>query len=178
MARVRTLLATAIGAGGWTFAEYWLHRGPMHRVRGRDPLAVEHRRHHVDPAATNPLARGAAVTGMAALGTAATTPLRRRHPALANGLAAGWALGYAAYDRLHWNVHHRPPRRPDDERRLRHLDHHVHPSRNFGVTTGLWDRCFGTHAVPETVRLPRRLAPEWAVADPAALDRLVAAAPT
>lgn len=175
MALVRTLLGTLAGGTSWTLAEYWLHRGPMHRSGGRDPLATEHRRHHRDPAATDPLARAAAVTGMAALAAVATAPLRRRrHRWTADGLALGWALGYAAYDRLHWNVHHRPPRRADDPRRLRHLDHHVHPTRNFGVTTALWDRCFGTHTVPEVVRLPRRLAPAWALEDPAALDHLVA----
>lgn len=174
MALVRTLLATVAGGLVWTLAEYWLHRGPMHRRRGRDPLAVEHRRHHVDPAATNPVARTAAVTGMAALGTALTTPVRRLDATTARGLALGWGLGYAAYDRLHWNVHHRPPRDRDDRRRLRHLDHHVNPSRNFGVTTELWDRCFGTHAEPGLVRVPRRLAPAWAVDDPDALHRLVA----
>ncbi len=171
---LRSLVATAIGGAAWTFAEYWLHRGPMHRSRGRDPLAVEHRRHHVDPAATSPLARTAAVAGMAVLGAVVTSPVRRRDTALGPGLAAGWALGYAAYDRLHWNVHHRPPRRPDDRRRIRHLDHHVHPNRNYGVTTDLWDRCFGTHTEPEVVRLPPRLAPAWALDDPSALDRLVA----
>ena len=169
----RALTGAALGGAAWTLAEYWLHRGPMHRSGGRDPMATEHRRHHVDPAATDPVARTAAVTAMAALGWIATTPIRRRHARLGPGLAAGWALGYGSYDRLHWNVHHRAPRRPDDARRLRHLDHHVRPDRNFGVTTSWWDRCFGTYVEPERVRLPRRLAPSWLDDDPSALQGLV-----
>jgi dihydroceramide fatty acyl 2-hydroxylase len=160
------VLGVGAGLTAWTFAEYWLHRGPMHRARGRDPLAAQHRAHHVDPAATDPLARTAGVLGMAALGAVATRPLAPSGPRVANGAALGWALGYAAYDRLHWNVHHRAPHRTDDARRRRHLDHHVHPGRNFGVTTSVWDRVFGTFVEPDEVRLPRRLAPAWLVEDP------------
>ncbi|MEM8903960.1 MAG: sterol desaturase family protein [Actinomycetota bacterium] len=170
---VEVAVGVTAGVTAWTFAEYWLHRGPMHRPGGRDPLASEHRAHHVDPAATSPSARTAGVIGVAVLGRVVTAPLRRRRRALGEGVALGWGLGYAAYDRLHWNVHHRPPSDAADTRRLRHLDHHVNPRRNFGVTTAVWDRCFGTHVVPEVVRLPRRLTPTWAADDPDALDRLV-----
>lgn len=163
-------MALAVGAvaGGlaWTFAEYWLHRGPMHRPGARDPLGTQHRAHHIDPAATDPLARAGGVVGVAALGWLATQPAGARLGSVADGLAVGWALGYAAYDRLHWNVHHRPPAQPNDPRRRRHLDHHVNPRRNFGVTTSLWDRAFGTFADPAVIRLPERLTPAWMAEDP------------
>lgn len=163
---MRAVLGTGAGLAVWTLAEYWLHRGPMHRPGARDPLGSQHRAHHIDPGATDPRARTAGVLGMALLGAVATRPLVSTDARFADGAALGWAMGYAAYDRLHWNVHHRAPRRPDDARRRRHLDHHVHPRRNFGVTTSLWDRVFGTFVEPDQVRLPRRLAPEWLVDDP------------
>ncbi|MEM9033794.1 MAG: sterol desaturase family protein [Actinomycetota bacterium] len=161
-------LVFGAGAGGlaWTFAEYWLHRGPMHRAGARDPLGSEHRAHHVDPAATSALARTGGVLGLATLGWVVTRPARRHLGSGADGLAIGWAVGYAAYDRLHWNVHHRAPSSADDARRRRHLDHHVNPRRNFGVTTSVWDRAFGTFVEPDVVRLPRRLAPAWLVEEP------------
>lgn len=160
------VLGLGAGLTAWSFAEYWLHRGPMHRPRARDPLGAQHRAHHVDPAATDPVARSAGVLGMAALGAVITRPLSATSRGFADGAAVGWALGYAAYDRLHWNVHHRAPRRADDARRRRHLDHHVHPGRNFGVTTSVWDRVFGTFVEVDEVRIPRRLAPGWLVEDP------------
>jgi hypothetical protein len=33
--------------------------------------------------------------------------------------------------------------------------------RNFGVTTPVWDRLFGTYEDPGVVSVPRRMAPTW-----------------
>ena len=62
------------------------------------------------------------------------------------GMWLGWSLGYLAYDQLHWRAHHRiPTTRYTSRLRQRHeLHHYGHPQRNFGVTSGFWDRVFGT----------------------------------
>ena len=65
----------------------------------------------------------------------------------ATGATAGLSTGYLFYVLVHYAVHHRRPKRGSYLQRaqVRHLRHHHMPeSGNFGVTTGLWDRCFGT----------------------------------
>ena len=37
--------------------------------------------------------------------------------------------------------------------------------RNFGVTSPVWDRLFGTYDKPAVVKVPRRMAPQWMVDD-------------
>ena len=78
-------------------------------------------------------------------------------------LGVGWAAGYAAYEQFHWREHHRPPLGPwERDARRRHFAHHFGAARtNYGVTTALWDRVFGTFRPPVTVRVPARLAMPW-----------------
>jgi sterol desaturase/sphingolipid hydroxylase (fatty acid hydroxylase superfamily) len=41
----------------------------------------------------------------------------------------------------HWNI------QPGDwlyEARVRHMAHHYRDQSNFGITTGIWDKVFGT----------------------------------
>lgn len=42
------VLAFIGGAVGWTFVEYWLHRGWGHRGEAKNPFSVEHLAHHAD----------------------------------------------------------------------------------------------------------------------------------
>ena len=56
-------------------------------------------------------------------------------------LIAGVLAGYVVYSYVHSRLHHGT--RLGNLRKL-HVRHHQHPDRNFGVTTLLWDRVFGT----------------------------------
>ena len=70
---------------------------------------------------------------------------------------------YFAYEVAHRRTHTRAPRnRYARWARRNHLHHHFGaPKRNFGVTTPLWDRVWGTYDEPVVVAVPRRMAPSW-----------------
>ena len=138
------LAGGAAGLGVWSLAEYLLHRWGFHPTgAGRigSLIAREHLIHHREPLRTSPLMRSLAWVG--AVSVAAPAAMVGW---IGVGFAAGWALGYTAYDQLHWRAHHRcAPNRYEAWVRARHDRHHFgHPRRNYGVTTDVWDRVFGT----------------------------------
>jgi hypothetical protein len=113
--------------------------------------------HHADPVATDPRLRalgyGAVISPVAAAAAViGVWPL-----------GAGWAAGYAAYEQFHWREHHRPPLgRWELAARRRHFTHHFgSPRANYGVTSAVWDRVFGTRRPVGTVRVPARMAMPW-----------------
>jgi sterol desaturase/sphingolipid hydroxylase (fatty acid hydroxylase superfamily) len=66
---------------------------------------------------------------------------------LGTAATAGLVTGYLWYVFVHYATHHWRPRRHSYlyRARLRHArHHHLSHSGNFGVTTGVWDRVFGT----------------------------------
>ena len=138
--------AALLGFLLWSPSEYVLHRFAMHAQAGRGPIAGEHRAHHRDPAATKLHMRMLLHLGVYVLVALVGMGLAQLlGPAGATGLALGFAGGFAAYEILHWRSHHREPRwRYTIWLRRHHLDHHRHARRGFGVTSGLWDRAFGT----------------------------------
>lgn len=132
----------ASGLVGWTLIEYLLHRAIFHHA---PILAQIHERHHLRPidligtpawASVSIALISVAIPCWIALGfdfgTAAT---------------AGLAVGYLWYVFVHYTTHHWRPRKGSYlyRARLRHArHHHVSNGGNFGVTTGFWDRVFGT----------------------------------
>ena len=61
--------------------------------------------------------------------------------------SAGFALGYLAYDMMHYSIHHfRRPRTTWLKNLWKsHIDHHYRDStRGYGVSSPIWDRVFGT----------------------------------
>jgi sterol desaturase/sphingolipid hydroxylase (fatty acid hydroxylase superfamily) len=56
---------------------------------------------------------------------------------------AGVLVAYAWYLFVHYSAHHNPAILPASLLK-HHRDHHRFANRNFGVTTKLWDRAFGT----------------------------------
>lgn len=156
--------AVALGAAGWTVLEYGLHRFAMHALRGRGLASVEHLKHHADVTYFSPASKKAA----SAVGTTALVfPLaslavgRRR----ATAFTAGLIGTYYAYEVAHRRTHTHPPRgRYSRWTRRNHMHHHFGaPMRNFGVTTPLWDRAFGSYENPGVVSVPRRMAPAWMI---------------
>jgi sterol desaturase/sphingolipid hydroxylase (fatty acid hydroxylase superfamily) len=137
-----------VGWASWTLAEYALHRWAMHGPVRRQPVAQEHLRHHREPMATDPVLRSLTYLPAAIGGAALGAALRRvTDSAAGQGAAAGFLAGYAAYEQLHWRSHHRPPAVAYERwLRQRHATHHARARRNYGVTTSVWDRAFGTAA--------------------------------
>lgn len=134
-------------AGGyvfWTALEYALHRFILHGP----PSGARrgHARHHRDAEAL--LATPALFVPLVAVGL--WSLLRLLGPAdLVSAFLLGATCGYLFFGLLHHVDHHgqisiRPLRRL----REHHDIHHRQPIVNFGTTTTVWDRLFGTYMDP------------------------------
>lgn len=153
----------AAGVVGWTLAEWALHGLVFHSRRLRNPFAREHARHHAKPSYFVGWPRK--IPLLVILVAALTTGLR---PVLGLAHAAAFACGlglmYVYYETLHRVIHARAPRTGYGRwARLHHVHHHFHaPRRNFGVSTPIWDRVFGTYVPFETpLAVPERHALPW-----------------
>ncbi len=154
--------AVAVGAISWTAAEYGLHRFAMHEMRGRGLPSVEHLKHHADVSYFSPASKKvASAAGTTAVAYPVAQAVAGRRWAMA--FTAGMIMTYFGYEVAHRRTHTHPPRgRYGRWARRSHLHHHFGaPMRNFGVTTPVWDRVFGTYDEPGVVTVPRRMAPEW-----------------
>lgn len=136
----------------WSLVEYAIHRWILHGWPA--PARDSHARHHANPAAL--ISTPVFVMAAGAFGLWMLLRL-----VLPSGFAAfavfGMYAGYDYFSALHHLQHHRQPglSRVTSLRRLERL-HHVHhgrPTVNFGVTTTLWDRVFGTYQ-PMDARRP------------------------
>jgi sterol desaturase/sphingolipid hydroxylase (fatty acid hydroxylase superfamily) len=119
------------GVVAWTFSEYIFHRFVLH-----DLISVGHRLHHAQP--EKPV--------LAILwqiwGSFALVYL------IANGaFLAGSLVTYAWYLFVHHSAHHSPRYVPDPLLK-HHISHHKFATRNYGVSTTVWDHVFGTTLVP------------------------------
>jgi hypothetical protein len=158
----RSAVDALVGAASWSALEYGLHRFAMHEPAGRGLPSVEHLKHHADVTYFSPTSKKIA---SAATTTAVVYPIavlvagRRRATAFTFGLIAM----YFAYEVAHRRTHTHPPRsRYGRWARRNHLHHHFGaPKRNFGVTSPVWDRVWGTYDEPGVVTVPRRMAPVW-----------------
>jgi len=163
-----TLLPGVIlGLAAWTLFEYAFHRWLLHHTRYR--LLRElfwkrlHAEHHgysrmrdlehraVHPLITFPVV-GVLVGGVGLATASAWGP----------AILAGWLLGYAMYEALHWLFHSGEPfsglGRVSVVRRLweAHTAHHLQEiTANYGFITMFWDRRFGTYRPLAPARLER-----------------------
>lgn len=133
----------------WTLTEYWLHRVVFHYepeagVGARFHWMI-HGVHHDHPNDPKRLV----------MPPSASVPLAALFIALfwlmlgwsyAMAFAAGFLIGYLAYDMIHFHVHHHRPRTPVG-RKLRelHMRHHFqNDDQGYGVSAPYWDHVFGT----------------------------------
>ncbi len=156
------VVAALAGAASWTATEYLLHRFAMHEMRGRGLASVEHLKHHADVTYFSPTSKkiaSAATTSAVAYPVTVAVGGRRWARAFTVGLIGM----YFGYEVAHRRTHTHPPRnRYGRWTRRNHMHHHFHaPTRNFGVTTPVWDRLCGTSDEPDVVTVPRRMAPAW-----------------
>lgn len=154
----------ALGALGWSLAEYALHRWVFHAPRARTRLAVEHRKHHriegyFTPAGKKAGAAAVVVGGLVGSGLVFGAP--------GVAFAVGFTGAYLAYEVLHRRLHVAPPvlgHKVGSWLRRHHLHHHFrNPASNHGVTSPLWDLVFGTFEAAPTVAIPRTRAPAWLI---------------
>lgn len=164
--------AFAVGAAGWTLAEYVLHRFVGHsktngkKSSGRGSLlsgdfGPEHLTHHADTTYFAPTRRKlkAAAMLVPALGAGASLVVGPRRGV---SFALGFASCYAGYELVHRRIHTHAPRGPYGRwTRKHHLSHHFNAKINHGVTTPIWDLAFGTYQAPGRVRVPRRIIQDW-----------------
>ena len=158
------MVAALAGAVSWTATEYGLHRVVMHQMRGRGLPSVEHLRHHADVTYFSPASKKiASAAGTTAVAYPVTVALAGRRWATA--FTAGLITAYFGYEVAHRRTHTHPPgNRYGRWARRSHMHHHFGaPMRNFGVTSPVWDRLFGTYDDPGVVTVPGRMAPAWLV---------------
>ncbi len=161
---VRLLAAGALGAASWTGTEYLLHRFAMHEMRGKGLASREHLQHHADVTYFSPTWKkllSAAATSTVVFPAAWALTGRRTASTYTGGMIAM----YGVYEVAHRRTHTHPPKNGFGRwMRRSHLYHHFgKPMRNFGVTTPLWDKAFGTYDEPGVVTVPRRMAPVWMI---------------
>lgn len=145
------LVVATVAAGwlAWTLTEYLLHRYVFHFV-GAEPYKrrfhfIIHGVHHDFPQDVDRLVMPLGVTiplGLAfyLLMSMVAGPLH------ACPLFVGFALGYLAYDGIHYFTHHLPARgRVAKYLKRYHLVHHFtgHEAK-WGVSSPLWDWVLGT----------------------------------
>lgn len=115
------------GAGAWTLAEYCVHRFVLHRL-----MPTRHGLHHAKP--------DEAIRTIFWQIWCCFAPV---YVIAGGAFLAGALVAYAWYLLVHHCAHHRPDRLP-----LALLDHHKRhhrfASRNYGVSTTIWDHVFGT----------------------------------
>lgn len=154
IAATRASLAVNAGLFGlgylaWTLAEYWLHRLVFHGTFTRKSMQrlhwMVHGVHHDHPRDPRRLVFSPIVSLPIGLLLLATFRLLLGTSHWA-GFAAGFVLGYLAYDMLHYHIHHgRPRTRILRGLRRRHMRHHFHDEKTgFGVSAPFWDHVFGT----------------------------------
>ena len=138
----------AIGLVGWTFTEYALHRWVFHYEPssrlGRRIHYLAHGIHHAYPRDSTRLVMPPPISIPLAL--LFWFAFRGAFGHRAEGIFAGFILGYVVYDTIHYATHHWPMKaglgRFLKEYHLRH--HYIDGDRSFGVSSPLWDHVFGT----------------------------------
>ncbi|MCB1488495.1 MAG: sterol desaturase family protein [Bauldia sp.] len=136
-----TLAAFVVGVAIWTLVEYVMHRYVLHHLPG---VREMHEAHHREQAA---LIGTPIWLSLILIFGLVYVPLYLAVPAVAGGLTAGFMLGYLWYVSVHHLIHHGGLGRSALAMRLkrRHmLHHHFNDEGNYGVTSGFWDKVFGT----------------------------------
>ena len=137
-----------VGVLLWTLVEYVLHRWVFHyeprSAWGQRLHFLMHGVHHAYPRDSTRLVMPPAVSVPLALLFVGL--FRWSAGAWADGLSAGFAIGYVAYDTIHFATHHLPmPGAFGRALKAYHLRHHyADDDRGFGVSSPLWDVVFRT----------------------------------
>jgi sterol desaturase/sphingolipid hydroxylase (fatty acid hydroxylase superfamily) len=120
------ILASA-GMVSWTLAEYLFHRFVLHRL-----VPAQHRIHHAHPD-----------QAVLSIFWQIWVCFAVAYFIAGGAFLAGSLVAYAWYLFVHHCTHHNTDRLPAFLIR-NHEAHHQFATRNYGVTTTLWDNVFGT----------------------------------
>lgn len=146
------ILSFGIGILTWTLFEYFMHRVIFHYEGNSATLKrmhyVVHGMHHVYP--TDPMRVIFPPFSSAIVGSFIAALFFWLLPIVwAAAVFSGFILGYVVYEFMHYGAHHiKWKQRFFFNLKRHHLLHHHnshYQSMNFGVTTTLWDRIFGTY---------------------------------
>jgi cyclopropane-fatty-acyl-phospholipid synthase len=158
------LLWVAGGSVLWSLLEYLLHRFVLHGVA---PFSHWHADHHLRPQALIASPIVLSLSLFLLLGAMPAWWLLGDWPAMA--LSLGLLTSYLVYGLTHHATHHRTPAWIRNNawisrRRISHAKHHAaHHIQvrgedckpcHFGVSTGIWDVLFNTHALVRPARIP------------------------
>jgi sterol desaturase/sphingolipid hydroxylase (fatty acid hydroxylase superfamily) len=139
--RAEWLASAVLGGAAWTLLEYLIHRWVYHHV----PYFQDaHDAHHAEPMA---YIGAPPLVGVAIILLVIFVPLAASHMAVAYGGTTGVLIGYCAYMLLHHAAHYWSPAQGSWLYRAKHhhaQHHYLSDHVNFGITTSLWDRVFGT----------------------------------
>jgi len=116
----------AAGCVVWTLAEYATHRFVLHYL-----APAEHLRHHAAPDAPVIHVFWQIWAAFAIV-----------YEIFGGAFLAGVLVAYAWYLFAHYSAHHNPETVATLAKH--HLGHHKLSTTNFGVSTTVWDRVFGT----------------------------------
>lgn len=163
--QVSSGIAVLLGALGWSFSEYWIHRELGHNPKLiHNPFGREHVVHHSQgnafAATWKKLVVAVAIAGLLLAPAILVAGAR-----LGSAFVCGYIAFYLYYELLHRLEHvHRGIGPYGRWARAHHFWHHFHnPRANHGVTSSLWDHVFGTCEKPGCVMVPERLAMAWLV---------------
>lgn len=139
----------AVGIAAWVLFEYAMHRFFFHlKLRsaiGRHLIFMAHGNHHAVPG--DPLRN--IMPPMISVGLAIPIwlTLSAAFGAAGSLLFLGFALGYVAYDTVHYACHQLPVRgRLMSRLRRHHIRHHCSEKEgNYAITAIFLDRVFGTN---------------------------------
>ena len=125
----------------WTLMEYLLHRFLLHQVQ---PFRRWHLEHHERPGAL--IATPTTVTAVLFLILVFLPAQQALDLPCGTALTGGILIGFLGFSIAHHAVHHWRGQGAWFRRRktLHALHHHGSEAQNFGVTTDVWDRVFGT----------------------------------
>ena len=138
-----------VGCVLWTLVEYGLHRFVFHWTPANPSLdawvSQLHRAHHAHPRDPDRILARPWKTLPVSLAFLAALYAATGNPNTALGVMMGIWAGFLYYEWIHYRVHTSRSELGLRRHRSRHFRHHfVDPGTGFGVTSGVWDRVFGT----------------------------------
>ncbi|MEI8254433.1 MAG: sterol desaturase family protein [Deltaproteobacteria bacterium] len=157
-ALTHTLALFPLGILVWTLIEYLLHRFVFHgiKVTEKNPQNyLVHEYHHDFPDDGMRLVMPVTISGPIGV-IFAMTYHYLLGPVWMFPMLAGSAVGYTAYDWIHYYTHHgRPKTAVGKYLRRYHLVHHFTGiDACYGVSSPLWDLVFGTYKPSDTPDKP------------------------
>lgn len=165
MSAVIILIATILGAMGWTVTEYLLHRFLGHELKGlfrKFLFFKEHMKHHhkKDYFAST---KDKLLTAFGIGPVVFALTYFVGNLLFASVFTASFLGMYYVYEVVHRRLHEVAPKHAfAGKMRAHHFYHHFVDERmNHGVTTAFWDKVFGTYKEAKFIPIPKKFSLDW-----------------